>query len=136
VLPFSDERRDHLRFDAVLPGLYCPAEAEVHPLTTLNVSEGGVLFHSQEPLATGAMVRVRLDLPPAGEPVECIVHVLRVMGARAGFEVATRIEHMAPPHERRYRHFLKALAAGERAALPLEPEPGPTSDRTRELLAS
>ena len=38
----------------------------------------------------GAFVKVQLALPPCGEPVECAVRVLRVVGARGGFEIGTR----------------------------------------------
>jgi len=115
VKPFSDERREYARLDAALPGCYSAVESATHPLTTLNVSEGGLLFHTAEPLASGTVVRVQLALPPSGEPVECVVRVLRVIGARDGFEIGAHIVHMPRIHERRFRLFLKALKAGEAA---------------------
>jgi diguanylate cyclase (GGDEF)-like protein len=134
VKPFSDERREHSRLDAVLPGRYSAVESQTHALTTLNVSEGGILFHSGEPLATGTVVRVQLALPPGGEPIECVVRVLRVIGARGGFEIRTQIVHMPKLHERRFRFFLKSLKAGELPPAP--PAPRATSGRTRALAAS
>jgi diguanylate cyclase (GGDEF)-like protein len=113
VKPFSDERREYTRLDAVLTGRYSAVESTSHPLTTLNLSEGGILFHSTEPLVSGTVVRVQLSLPPTGDPVECVVRVLRVIGARGGFEIGTHIVHMPRIHERRFRLFLKALKAGE-----------------------
>lgn len=113
VKPFSDERREYSRLDAVLPGRYSAVESASHPLTTLNVSEEGILFHSSEPLVSGTVVRVQLALPPSGETVECVVRVLRVVGARGGFEIGAHIVHMPRIHERRFRIFLKALKAGE-----------------------
>jgi diguanylate cyclase (GGDEF)-like protein len=113
VKPFSDERREYARIDAVLPGQYSAVESAAHPLTTLNVSEEGILFHSAEPLVSGTVVRVQLALPPSGEPIECVVRVLRVIGARGGFEIGAHIVHMPRIHERRFRLFLKALKAGE-----------------------
>ena len=113
VKPFSDERREYTRLDASLPGRFSVLEKDSHALTTLNVSEGGVLFHSHEPLPAGAFVRVQLALPPSGEPIECAVRVLRTMGARGGFEIGTQIVHMPRVHQRRFRMFLKQLKAGE-----------------------
>jgi hypothetical protein len=115
VKPFSDERREYARLDAVLPGRYSAVETATHPLTTLNLSEGGILFHSQEPLVSGTVVRVQLVLPPSGETVECVVRVLRVIGARGGFEIGANIVHMPRVHERRFRFFLKSLKAGQPA---------------------
>ncbi len=135
VKPFSDERREHARLDAVLPGRYSVVDGEAHALTTLNVSESGLLFHSEEPLGAGAVVRVQLALPPAGEPVDCVVRVLRVTGALGGFQVGTELVHMATLHQRRFRFFLRSLEAGELAAAG-QPGARATSARTRELAAS
>jgi diguanylate cyclase (GGDEF)-like protein len=131
VKPFSDERREYTRLDAALAGQFSLLEKGSHALTTLNVSEGGVLFHCKEPLPTGAFVKVHLALP-SSEPVECAVKVLRVVGARGGFDVGTEIIHMPRPHQRRFRFFLKQLKAGEvvlpassrrRGPRPAAPEP-------------
>jgi diguanylate cyclase (GGDEF)-like protein len=118
VKPFSDERREHTRLDAAVSGFFSVMAKERHPLATTNVSEGGILFHSAEPLPSGSLLRLQLALPPAGEPVECAVKVLRVIGARGGFEIGTQIVHMPRLHQRRFRQFLKLLKAGEIAAAP------------------
>ncbi len=89
VKPFSDERREHTRPDATLSGFFHVLAKERHPLATTNVSEGGILFHSAEQLPSGALLKLQLALPPAGEPIECAVKVLRVIGARGGFEIGT-----------------------------------------------
>ena len=112
VKPFSDERREHTRLDATVAGYYSVLAKERHPFATTNVSEGGVLFHSAEPLPSGSLLRLLLALPPSGEPIECAVKVLRVIGARGGFEIGTQILHMPRLHARRYRQFLKLVKAG------------------------
>jgi diguanylate cyclase (GGDEF)-like protein len=124
VKPFSDERREYSRLDATLPGQFSLLEKGSHPLTTLNVSEGGVLFHCKEPLPSGAFVKVHLALP-SSEPVECAVRVLRVVGARGGFDVGTEIIHIPRPHQRRFRFFLKQLKAGEVVLAPAARRQGP-----------
>ena len=141
VKPFSDERREYTRLEATLPGRFSVLEKGSHPLTTLNVSDGGVLFHAQEPLPTGAFVKVQLALPPSGEPVECAVRVMRVVGARGGFEIGTQIIHMPRAHQRRFRQFLKQLKAGEiaqprsaRRRKPRPVEPKPRGEETPEAL--
>ena len=59
-----------------------------------------------------------LALPPSGEPIECAVKVLRVIGARGGFEIGTQILHMPRLHVRRFRQFLKLVKAGAIASSP------------------
>src|SRR5512143_493832 len=81
VKPFSDERREYGRLEAALAGRFSLLEKAAHSLTTVNVSEGGVLFRCEDPLPSGALVKVTLTLP-SSEPVECAVRVLRVVGAR------------------------------------------------------
>jgi hypothetical protein len=134
VKPFSDERREYTRLEATIPGRFNVLEKGSHTLTTLNVSEGGVLFHALEPLPSGAFVKVQLALPPSGEPAECAVRVTRVVGARGGFEIGTQIIDMSRAHQRRFRQFLKQLKLGQIA----NPRSArrPTSARTHGPAAS
>ena len=117
VKPYSDERREHSRLDTALVGRFNALAAEGYTLTTLNVSEGGLLFLSEHPLGEGALVRVELSLPSGPEPVECVVRAVRVVEQHAGFETGAEIIHMSPPHQRRFRVFLHEVREG-RVALP------------------
>jgi diguanylate cyclase (GGDEF)-like protein len=112
VKPFSDERREHARLDAAVSGFFNALEKERHPIATTNVSEGGILFQSPEPLPHGALLKLHLLLPPGGEAIEAAVKVLRVIGARGGFEIGTQIVHMPKQHQRRFRQFLGQLKSG------------------------
>ena len=125
VKPFSDERREHTRLDATVAGHFTALAKERHPFATTNVSEGGILFHSAEPLPSGSLLRLQLALPPSGEPIECAVKVLRVIGTRGGFEIGTHILHMPPLHVRRFRQFLKLVKAGAIASPPASRRKGP-----------
>jgi diguanylate cyclase (GGDEF)-like protein len=112
VKAFSDERREHARLDVALPGHIRLLEEKAARFDTLNLSEGGVLFHSKEPLPRGTLVQLKIEIPPGREPVECVARVLRVVGNRRGFEIGTEIVHMPPAHQRRFRFFLKRLKEG------------------------
>ena len=112
VKAFSDERREHARLDVALPGRIRLLEEKAARFDTLNLSEGGVLFHSKEPLPRGTLVQLQIEIPPGREPVECVARVLRVVGSRRGFEIGTEIVHMPPAHQRRFRFFLKRLKEG------------------------
>ncbi len=113
--PFSDQRREFTRIDAALMGRFSALADQTHPLTTLNLSEGGMLFLSRHPLPAGSMVQVQLGLPPAGQPIECGVRVIRVVEEPEGYEVAARIIDMSRPHERRLHAFLAEMRAPEAA---------------------
>ena len=113
VKAFSDERREHARLDVALPGRIRLLEEKAARFDTLNLSEGGVLFHSKEPLPSGTLVQLQVEIPPGREPVECVARVLRVVGSRRGFEIGTEIVHMPRAHQRRFRLFLKRLKEGE-----------------------
>ena len=111
VKPFSDERREHARLEASVAGFYNVLADERRPIATTNVSEGGILFRTKEPVPTGSLLKLQLALPPTGELVECAVKVLRVTGARGAFELGTQILHMPRQHLRRFRHFIQQLKA-------------------------
>jgi diguanylate cyclase (GGDEF)-like protein len=136
VKPFSDERREHARLDATVAGHYSVLAKEHRPLTTTNVSEGGILFHGKEPLPSGSLLRLQLALPPSGEPIECATKVLRVIGTRGGFEIGTQILYMQPLHARRFREFLKLLKAGAVDAPPAPQPEDPRADGNGQALTT
>ncbi|HKY34030.1 MAG TPA: response regulator [Candidatus Polarisedimenticolia bacterium] len=58
-----------------------------------NVSEGGMLVETVEPLEQGAEVRIRFSLPGRGEPIEAVAEVVRSSahpGPAQRFDVALR----------------------------------------------
>jgi hypothetical protein len=118
VRPYSDERREFPRLDVALVGRFNLVESRSHTLTTLNVSEGGLLFLSEEPMTAGSLVRVQLAVPPGEEPVECVVRVVRVVEAHGGYEIGAQIVHIPHQQHHRLRLFLRVAKVGEAAAKP------------------
>ena len=112
VRPYSDERREHLRLDTALSGQFSLVDSHRHILTTLNVSEGGLLFLSEEPPNRGALAQVQLALPTGGRSVEGVLRVMRVRPVPDGYEIGTEIVHMSPLDRRRFRVFLRELKTG------------------------
>jgi diguanylate cyclase (GGDEF)-like protein len=112
VQPFSEERREHLRLETALSGSFSLVDSHSHVLTTLNVSEGGLLFMSEELPDRGALAQVQLALPNAVEPVQGVLRVMRVRPAKDGYEIGTQIVHMSPLDRRRFRVFLRELRSG------------------------
>jgi diguanylate cyclase (GGDEF)-like protein len=112
VKPYSDERREHLRLDTALTGQFSLVDSHRHILTTLNVSEGGLLFLSEEPPNRGALAQIQLALPNGGRSVEGVLRVMRVRPVPDGYEIGTQIVHMSPLDRRRFRVFLREIKTG------------------------
>lgn len=112
VRPFSDERREHVRLDTALTGRFNLVDSHSHLLTTLNVSEGGLLFLSTEPPTRGALAQVQLVLPRGGHAVEGVLRIMRVRPVEDGFEIGTQIVHMSHRDRGRFRAFLRELKEG------------------------
>jgi hypothetical protein len=125
VKTVSDERREHPRVDAILLGRFSRLAEESRPLATGNLSEGGLLFSSPEPLPLGSLVQVRLALAPSEAPVEGVLRVARVLPGPGGYEVGASFIHMARPDRRRLRAYLTARRASDEAGLSLRPATHP-----------
>ena len=86
VTPYSDDRREFVRFDSRLIGEVRVMEPEGNPITTGNISQRGLLFTSGTPCQVGGVVEIQLTLPEEGEEEEvvCTAKVVRVIeqGAR------------------------------------------------------
>jgi diguanylate cyclase (GGDEF)-like protein len=112
VRAFSDERREGARIDASLAGRFSPLAGQAYPLTTCDLSDGGLGFTSKELVPMGSLAQVRLSLPPPSEPVDCVVRVARVIEQAGAYEIGVRIIEMERLHESRYRSFVTRLRAG------------------------
>ncbi len=112
VRPYSEERREHLRLDTALSGQFSLVDSHRHVLTTLNVSEGGLLFLSEEPPNRGALAQVHLALPNGRRTVEGVLRIMRVRPVSDGYEIGTQIVHMSPLDRRRFRVFLREVKTG------------------------
>ena len=63
---YGENRRSYRRISAALNGKFCLLAAEYHPLSTVNVSEGGILFLVDRKLALGTLIDISLMLPDSG----------------------------------------------------------------------
>lgn len=44
---------------------------------TKNISAGGILFFSEEPLAAGSILELKIELPDNEEPIQCLARIIR-----------------------------------------------------------
>lgn len=89
---YGQNRRSYRRIDAALDGTFCMLATEYHPLTTINVSEGGLLFIADRNLPAGALIDITLNLPGTDQRIATSGRVIRVEDRGSGrFEAAIRI---------------------------------------------
>jgi diguanylate cyclase (GGDEF)-like protein len=93
---YGENRRSYRRIDASLDGTFCMLAAEYHPLTTLNVSEGGLLFVARRSLPVGSLIDITLNLPGSDRRIAATGRVIRVEEKGGGrFEAALRVIDMS-----------------------------------------
>jgi hypothetical protein len=83
------DTRSSVRFPLRLPITVRTADAHEYFAETADISAGGVLFHTQSPLAVGAVIRFRIVLPAAvlgtdtDVQVNCTGRVVRALDEKA-----------------------------------------------------
>ena len=92
---YGENRRSYRRIRASLNGKFCLLAAEYHALTTVNVSEGGMLFLVNRRLALGSLIDISVVLPGTDREIAASGRVVRVEEKGPGeFEAALRIIDM------------------------------------------
>lgn len=104
---YGRSRRSFPRFRTRLSGRYRALGPEFRPLTTADVSEGGMLFVCEEPLCPGTLVEFRLDLPTQDGTVSAVGRVVYVLERDGAYETAVRTIHI----ERRDLHRLSGFVS-------------------------
>jgi diguanylate cyclase (GGDEF)-like protein len=89
---YGQNRRSYSRIEARLEGTYRALSEETHPLTTVNLSEGGILFLVDRNLPIGTLLRIQLKVPQARQDISLAGRVVRVESTETGiFQIAVRI---------------------------------------------
>lgn len=109
VALFAESERTHSRLKATINGEYCLISTEFQPLTTLNISEGGILFITNQKLPLEAMLDIKLSVDNE-KPILFTGRVVRVEESDCGgFRAAIRIMHINDVQRRRLNKSLKIL---------------------------
>jgi diguanylate cyclase (GGDEF)-like protein len=109
VTPYSDDRREFIRFDSRLIGEVRLMEPEGKPIKTSNVSQGGLLFESETPCQVGGIVEILLTVPPEDEEVVCTGRVVRVIEKEQDYEVGIKIINIEGIDRHRFQRHLASL---------------------------
>jgi diguanylate cyclase (GGDEF)-like protein len=78
VYLYGEDRRSFNRIQACLDGSFCVLKTDYHSLTTVNISEQGLLFVVDQELSLGALIDVRLVLPGVDHEMVATGRVVRV----------------------------------------------------------
>ncbi|MGB5882142.1 MAG: diguanylate cyclase [Thermoanaerobaculia bacterium] len=111
VTPYSEDRREFVRFDSHLIGEVRVMEPEGKPIATGNISQRGLLFTSETPCQVGGVVEILLALPDEDKEVVCAAKVVRVIEKEQDYEVGVRIINIEGIDHHRFQKHLASLRA-------------------------
>ena len=110
---YGENRRSYRRISAALNGKFCLLAAEYHPLSTVNVSEGGILFLVDRKLALGSLIDVTLVLPDSRHEIAASGRVVRVEEKAPGkYVAALRIIDMPTRDQILLSGYIRGAEAG------------------------
>lgn len=108
VQAFGRDRRSYRRVAATVAGAFQLVDSESYPLTTVNLSLGGLSFNSDRVVEVGSLLDLRLDVPEPGQEVSLAGRVVAVeMAEPAGWKVSVRIVDMDSRHRHRLQIYLR-----------------------------
>jgi type II secretory ATPase GspE/PulE/Tfp pilus assembly ATPase PilB-like protein len=105
------DRKINIRFkifksaDMLLERGFTPEQLSV----TKNISAGGLLFVSSEPLTVGSILEMKIELPDSNEPIECLLKVLRIEEIEDGrnYDVAGHFLDISSAHRTRLNKYVE-----------------------------
>ena len=108
---YGECRRSYRRMNATLDGKFCTLAAEHLPLTTVNVSEGGILFLVDKKLPIGSLVSVDLNIDD-GREIRTSGRVTRVEQMASGeMQTAIRIVEIDRLDQMRLSEYIQSIEA-------------------------
>jgi diguanylate cyclase (GGDEF)-like protein len=106
---YGEDRRSFRRMKVELEGTFCEVDAEFHPFTTLDVSEGSLFLVVDQNLEVGSLLTIRIGIPEADTEVACAARVIRVEQREDGrFRAAIRITEISQRARQRLVKFIQA----------------------------
>jgi c-di-GMP-binding flagellar brake protein YcgR len=92
----EEERRKFIRIDEHHLLKYKVCENDQVLSFVRNISGGGVLFHSKDPVEVGTTLEMRISLPPEEKPIDVVVKVRHIKELKklGGYNVGAEFVHI------------------------------------------
>jgi diguanylate cyclase (GGDEF)-like protein len=118
---FGCSSRSYRRIRGALSGSFRIISQDAHAMTTLQLSEGGLLFSSDHEVPVGSLIDVSIRLPESEEEIAAAGRVVTVGPTAPGrYEAAVELTELASRSRGRLSRFvreqLEAGSGGEAAA--------------------
>jgi type II secretion system protein E len=114
------DSRHNLRYkvfktsEELLKRRYTPEQRSV----TENISAGGLLFFSRQPLSMGAILELAIELPDEEKPIECLGRVVRVEEVEANkrYDIAVCYLDITSAQRVRLDKYIKSKLKGKESS--------------------
>ncbi len=113
VETYSVDRREFIRYDAVMNGSLRALDELSVPVETSNISQGGLLIATNQPFAVGSLLQVELRLPRQKKALTCMARVVRCIEQEHDYEVGIKVVHWENRASYRLQRFLNRLEKSE-----------------------
>ena len=115
VYLYGEDRRSFNRIQACLDGSFCVLKTDYHSLTTVNISEQGLLFVVDQELSLGALIDVRLALPDVDREMVATGRVVRVEERSDNrYRAAIRIVEIGTRERALLTRYIEGLRSAEK----------------------
>lgn len=113
VYGYGQNRRSYKRIEATIEGSFCVLQAEYHPFTTVNISEGGLLLTANKKLSVDSLLDIKLVLPEDDTKISCSGRVVRLEEVgKDNYKAGIRIMDMPQKDRRKINKFIRAWIKG------------------------
>lgn len=107
------DRRRAPRFPIALPAVCAVLPERRASVSAKNISEGGLLIESGDPLPKGSQIQLEVELPKGKQPIRCVGKVahVRTIEGREYFDVGVSITQMSAQDKGAFNEFLSTQKA-------------------------
>jgi diguanylate cyclase (GGDEF)-like protein len=109
---YGNSQRSYRRVQAKLPGTFSAELPMDHPMTTVNLSTGGMLIRTEHRPDENAVIQTRLEVPGTAKPLPATGRVVYAGLSNQGFiEVGIRTVEMSATDRWRLSEYLRGVDA-------------------------
>jgi hypothetical protein len=110
----AESRRSFSRIQVAVDGSFQLLAGDQYPLTTIDISEGGIGFLVERNLPVGSLIGIRLQLPGSDREIAASGRVVRVEErARGRFETAIQLVELSTEDRILLTHYVQGNEPSE-----------------------